>query len=438
MSSVEVAPPIKVPSSAMRKVMVGAIVGGIVEWYDYFIYASAAALIFGQLFFSASTPFVGLLASFATFAVGQFVRPVGAIVLGNLGDKYGRKPILVTTFILMGSSTFLIGFLPTYAQVGAWAPALLIFLRLVQGFGAGAEFAGASILMVEYAPKKRRGLYGSTGSIGSASGLMLGTLTFFLLQLLPMHDLLTWGWRIPFIISAVLVGIGLYIRTRVEESPLFKLVEAKNKVQRLPLASLIRTEWRSLLLVFGLAAGLQMGTYIFLTWIISYLDGTTVGFAPGTSTLLIFFAGVAAVIVTPLAGLLSDVVGRKKVFAGAALVSAALVVPYFALIDTKNVFLAGLAVVVLGGIAIQFMAGTQGSMFAEVFSTKLRYSGFAVGREVSAAIFGGLSPLIAVALIGATGGAPWAVEIYLSAVLLFTFVVTLFTPKRAQEEELTL
>jgi MHS family shikimate/dehydroshikimate transporter-like MFS transporter len=438
MSSVELAPPVEVSRSALRKVMVGAIVGGIVEWYDYFIYASAAALIFGQLFFAASTPFVGLLQSFATFAVGQLVRPIGAIVLGNLGDKLGRKPILVTTFILMGGSTFLIGLLPTYSLVGAWAPALLILFRLVQGFGAGAEFAGASIMMVEYSPKNRRGLYGSTGSIGSASGLMLGTLTFFLLQLLPMDQLLSWGWRIPFIFSAVLIGIGLYIRTRVEESPLFKLIEKEKKVQRLPLGTLVRTEWRSLLLVFGLAAGLQMGTYIFLTWIISYLDGPTVGFAPSTSTLLIFFAGVAAVIVTPLAGLLSDKIGRKKVFAGAALLSAILVVPYFLFIDSKNVVLAGIAVVALGGIAIQFMAGTQGSMFAEVFPTKLRYSGFAVGREVSAAIFGGLSPLIAVALVGATGGSPWLVEIYLAAVLLFTFVVTLFTPKRAQEQELAL
>jgi MFS transporter, MHS family, shikimate and dehydroshikimate transport protein len=300
--------------------------------------------------------------------------------------------------------------------------------RLAQGFGAGAEYAGASIMMLEYAPANRRGLYSSTGSIGSAAGLMLGTLTFTLLQLMPNAALLSYGWRIPFIVSAILVAVGLWIRTRVAESPMFEQVAGEREIQRLPLKGLVLTERKSLLQIFALAAGLQMGTYIFLTYIISYLT-QQVHFSAKTGTYLVFFAGIAATIVTPLFGRLSDSVGRKKVFGGAALVAALCVFPYFWLINTGNVALAGIAVVVLGGIIIQAMAGVQGSLFGEVFSTKLRYSGFAVGREVSAAIFGGLSPVIATALVAATGGAPWGVSIYLIAVLLLTFVATLFVPE---------
>ncbi|HEX3589905.1 MAG TPA: MFS transporter, partial [Pseudonocardiaceae bacterium] len=414
----------KAASSSLRRVVVGAILGGTIEWFDYFIYASASALIFGKLFFADASPLVGTLASFGTFAVGQLMRPIGAVILGNLGDKIGRKPILVTTFILMGGSTFVIGLLPTYGTAGALAPILLILFRLLQGFGAGAEYAGASIMMLEYAPPNRRGLYGSTGSIGSAAGLMLGTLAFTLLQLLPDSALLSWGWRLPFIVSAVLVGVGLWVRTRVDESPMFEKIEQEREIERLPLKTLVQTERKSLIQIFALAAGLQMGTYIFLTYIISYLKNQA-HFAAGTATYLVFFAGIAAVVVTPLFGLLSDHIGRKKVFGGAALLAAICVFPYFKLIDTRNVVLAGVAVVVLGGIVIQAMAGVQGSLFGEVFSTKLRYSGFAVGREVSAAIFGGLSPLIATALVAATGGAAWGVSIYLIAVLLLTFVATL-------------
>ncbi|HEX5118509.1 MAG TPA: MFS transporter [Pseudonocardiaceae bacterium] len=418
----------RINPTSLRRVVAGAILGGTIEWFDYFIYASAAALIFGKLFFAGASPLVGTLASFGTFAVGQLMRPIGAIVLGNLGDKIGRKPILVTTFILMGGSTFIIGLLPTYGTVGVLAPILLVLFRLLQGFGAGAEYAGASIMMLEYAPPNRRGLYGSTGSIGSAAGLMFGTLVFTLLQLLPDSALLSWGWRLPFIVSAALVAVGLWVRTRVDESPMFEQVEQQKQVERLPLKGLVLNERKSLVQIFALAAGLQMGTYVFLTYIITYLKGQA-HFAAGTATYLVFFAGIAAVIVTPLFGRLSDSIGRRVVFGGAALLAAICVFPYFALIDTGNVVLAGVAVVVLGGIVIQAMAGVQGSLFGEVFSTKLRYSGFAVGREVSAAIFGGLSPLIATALVAAAGGSPWAVSIYLIAVLLLTFVATLLVPE---------
>jgi len=423
-TEVEVSQP-TVDKKSLRRVVTGAIVGGVIEWFDYFIYASASALIFPTLFFAGTEPVIGLILSFGTFAVGQFARPIGAVVFGNLGDKYGRQPILVATFLLMGVSTFLMGLLPTYAAIGALAPVLLITLRIAQGFGAGAEFAGASIIMLEYAPKHRRGLYGSVGTIGSASGLMLGTLVFTLLQLLPEEDLLGWAWRIPFLFSFVLVIVGLWIRYRVNESPLFTKVVETHRVQRLPMATLFRTEWRALVLVFALAAGVQMGTYVFLTWVISYLNNQ-VGFTPGTSTFFVFLAGVAAVIGTPLWGLLSDKIGRKTVFGGAALLSAALAFPYFLLIDTGNPVLAGFAVVLVGGGTIQMMAGVQGSLFGEIFSTKLRYSGFAIGREISAAIFGGLSPVIATSLVAASGGAFWAVAIYVAAVLVLTFVAVLF------------
>ncbi|HLH70624.1 MAG TPA: MFS transporter [Candidatus Dormibacteraeota bacterium] len=411
--------------------MIGAIVGGIIEWYDYFIYASATALVFRALFFPTVSPVAGIIASFATFAVGQLVRPIGAIILGNLGDRIGRKPILVVTFTLMGAATFAIGLLPPYSAVGILAPILLVVCRLFQGFGTGAEFAGVSVMLTEYAPEGRRGLFGCTGAIGSSTGLTLGTATFLALQALPHDQLLAWGWRIPFLASAVLVAIGLYIRTRIEESPAFMKIVEQRQVERLPLRGLVTQEWRSLLLIGGLAAGIQMGTYVFLTYIIAY-STIQIHFAPGTATFMVTLAGVAAMIVTPIFGALSDVLGRRFVFGGSALLAAICVFPYFALIGTRDTVLATIAIVGLGGVIIQAMAGTQGSMFAEVFSTKLRYSGFAVGREVSAAIFGGLSPLIAASLVASARGASWAMSLYLIAVLLLTFVVVLMVPETAK------
>ncbi|GAA2089215.1 MFS transporter [Pseudolysinimonas kribbensis] len=435
----ETAPTPTVDRGALRRVVVSGIFGGIIEWFDYFIYAQAAALVFPTIFFPNQSPIVGVLLSFGGFAVGQFARPIGALIFGNLGDKYGRKPVLVATFLLMGISTLLMGFLPTYAVVGVAAPILLTILRVAQGFGAGAEFAGASIIMLEYAPRNRRGLFGSVGTVGSSSGLMLGTLVFFLLQYMPHDDLIAWGWRIPFFFSAILVIVGLWIRYRVNESPLFQKVVEKELVQKVPLATVFRTEWRSLILVFCLAAGVQMGTYVFLTWILSYLNGVkspagALFFQPQESTFFVFLAGVCSVIGTPLWGLLSDKLGRKVVFGGAALLSAILVLPYFLLINTGNPVAAAFAVCLVGGGTIQMMAGVQGSLFGEVFSTKIRYSGFALGREISAAIFGGLSPLIATALVAASGGAFWGVAVYVAAVCILTFVAVLFARETHKQE----
>jgi MHS family shikimate/dehydroshikimate transporter-like MFS transporter len=429
----DTAPVPVVSRRTLRTVVGGALAGGVIEWFDYFIYAQAAALIFPHLFFPNQTPLVGVLLSFGGFAVGQFARPLGAIFFGNLGDKYGRKPVLVATFLLMGISTVLMGALPTYALVGVWAPILLTILRVAQGFGAGAEFAGASVIMLEYAPKGRRGLFGSVGTIGSSAGLMLGTLAFFLVELLPADQLDSWGWRIPFFLSAILVGVGLWIRFHVQESPLFKAVIEKNLVQRVPIASVFRTEWRSLLMIFLLASGVQMGTYILLTWVISYMNGlhqtgsTTVAlYNPSTVTFLIFIAGICATILDPIWGALSDKIGRKVVFGGAALLQAVLTIPFFLAISSGNVILAGVFVALMGGCILQMMTGVQGSLFGEAFSTKIRYSGFAIGREISAAIFGGLSPLIATALVASAGGAFWGVAIYVMAVFVLTFVAVLF------------
>ena len=415
--------------------------GGIIEWFDYFIYAQAAALVFPTLFFPNQTPLVGVLLSFGGFAVGQFARPIGAIIFGNLGDKYGRKPILVATFLLMGISTVLMGALPTFNEVGVWAPILLTVLRVAQGFGAGAEFAGASVLMLEYAPKGRRGLYGSVGTIGSSAGLMFGTLAFFLVELLPADQLDSWGWRIPFFVSAILVGVGIWVRFRVSESPLFKAVVEKDLVQRVPLASVFRLEWRSLLLIFLLASGVQMGTYITLTWVISYMDGlhvtgstTAALYSPSTVTFMIFLAGVAATIFDPIWGALSDKVGRKKVFGASAILQFVLAIPFFLAISSGNIILAGIFLALMGGCLLQMMTGVQGSLFGEAFSTKIRYSGFAVGREISAAIFGGLSPLIATALVAAAGGAFWNVAFYVMAVEVLAFVAVLFLKETAKAD----
>lgn len=419
--------------SARRRVVTGAIVGGVMEWFDYFIYATAAALVFPTLFFAGTDPVTAIIVSFGSFAVGQFARPVGAIVLGNLGDRIGRRPILIITFSLMGGSTFLMGLLPTYQQVGALAPVLLIILRVAQGFGAGAEYAGATAMMIEYAPKNRRGLYGSVGVIGSSGGLTLGTLVFWLLQLMPEDQFHAWGWRLPFLASIALVAVGFWIRSRVDETPHFQRVLEEKKVERMPLAQVLKEDWRALLLVFLLTASVLMGSFIFLTWSLSYMRDT-VGIPGSSATFIVFLAGLVATIGGPIWGLLSDHIGRKKVFAGGALLCALLVFPFFWMVNTGNLFLAGLAVILEGGIALQFMSGVQGSLFSELFPTRQRLSGFAIGREISAAIFGGLSPVIATALVAASGGQSWSVSIYLIIVFVVTFVATLLARETHKDE----
>ena len=255
----------------IRLVVSASMIGTIIEWYDFFVYGTAAALVFAPLFFSKASPTVGTLAAFATYALGFAVRPIGGAVFGHLGDKLGRKAILVTTLMVMGITTTLIGLLPTYAQAGNLAPILLLLLRLIQGFGAGAEFAGAAILAVEFAPANRRGYYGSWSQIGVAIGLAAAVGVFLLAQKLPQEEFLSWGWRIPFLMSSLVLLVGLWIRVRIGESPVFEQIQAENKVVRSPLTEVFRTQMKSLLLVVGMRFADNAVLYIPVVFTLSYL-----------------------------------------------------------------------------------------------------------------------------------------------------------------------
>jgi MFS transporter, MHS family, shikimate and dehydroshikimate transport protein len=387
----------------IRLVVAASMIGTIIEWYDFFVYGTAAALVFAPLFFSNASSTVGTLAAFTTYALGFAVRPIGGAVFGHLGDKFGRKAILVTTLMVMGITTTLIGVLPTYGQIGEWAPILLLMLRLVQGFGAGAEFAGAAILAVEFSPPQRRGFFGSWSQIGVAIGLAAAVGVFWLAQQLPEADFMSWGWRIPFLASAIVLLVGLWIRARIGESPIFKRIQTQNKLARSPLIEVLKTQPKSLLLVLGMRFADNAVLYIPVVFTLSYLK-LHVHLSGNVGLIGVFLAAAAQVIFIPLFGSLSDRVGRRIIYGGGALVAAVLMIPYFWLIDSANPWAVWFAITLLGGCVYAAMAGSQPAFFSELFPPHVRYTGVAGAREFGA-IAGGAIPLAAAALAAAYSSA---------------------------------
>jgi MHS family shikimate/dehydroshikimate transporter-like MFS transporter len=385
----------------IRPVVTSSVVGTVIEWYDFFIYGTAAALVFGPLFFPGASPLAGTLAAFATYAVGFAVRPFGGAIFGHFGDKLGRKTILITTLMIMGVTTTLIGLLPTYNQIGVAAPILLVVLRLAQGFGAGAEFAGAAIMAVEYSPAHRRGFFGSWSQIGVAIGLAGASGAFALAQLLPESAFMSWGWRIPFLASSVVLLVGTWIRLRISETPVFKEVQRENKVSRSPLTEVFKTHRKSFFVVLGLRFADNAVLYIPIAFTLSYLK-THEHLSSNVGLIGVFLAAAAQVATIPLFGALSDRLGRRVVYGGGAVAAAALMVPYFMLLDTGNTLLIWLAIALLGGVAYSAMAGSQPAFFSELFHPRVRYTGIAGARELGATV-GGVTPLVATALLAAYG-----------------------------------
>ncbi len=410
----------------IRPVVTASVVGTVIEWYDFFIYGTAAALVFGPLFFPGASPVAGTLAAFATYAVGFAVRPFGGAVFGHFGDRLGRKAILITTLIVMGVSTTLIGLLPTYDQIGLLAPILLVTMRLAQGFGAGAEFAGAAIMAVEYSPPGRRGFFGSWPQIGVAIGLAGASGVFALAQLLPDDQFMSWGWRIPFLISSVVLLVGTWIRLRISETPVFKEVQKENKVARSPLAEVFRNEPKSFLAVLGMRFADNAVLYIPVVFTLSYLQ-TEHGLDSNVGLIGVFLAAGVQVLTIPLFGALSDRLGRRSVYGGGAAAAAVLMIPYFLLLDTGNPVLVWLAIALLGGLAYSAMAGSQPAFFSELFHPRTRYSGVASARELGATV-GGVVPLAATALLAAysTG---MAVAVLVIAMCVVTIAAVLWAPE---------
>jgi metabolite-proton symporter len=384
------------------RVALASFIGTTVEYYDFLIYGTAAALVFPKLFFPDASPAMGLLLSFATFGVGFFARPLGGMVFGHFGDRIGRKRMLVYSLLLMGLSTVLMGLLPTYAQIGWAAPILLTLLRLVQGFAVGGEWGGATLMAVEHAPSGRKGLYGAFPQMGAPAGTATATLAFYAVSLLPDDRFLSWGWRIPFLASALLIVIGLVIRLSIAESPDFTAVRERAAVARMPIVAAFRRHWREILLVAGAYLSQGVFAYICVAYLVSY--GTTVaGISRAQALFGVFVAALVAVVLYPLFGALSDRVGRKPVFLAGVVAMGVAVVPVFALIDTGDPGLFLLALVLVFGIAMAPAAGVTGSLFSLVFDADVRYSGVSVGYTLSQVVGSAFAPTIATALYAATG-----------------------------------
>jgi metabolite-proton symporter len=407
------------PATPIARVVLASFIGTSIEWYDFFLYGTAAALVFNRLFFPTLDPLAGTMASLATYAVGFFARPLGGIVFGHYGDKVGRKSMLVTTLLMMGLSTFLIGMLPTYDHIGVLAPVALVALRLVQGLGVGGEWGGAVLLVVEHGHHSRRGFYASSAQAGVPAGLLLANGAFAAASALPEGQFLSWGWRVPFLAGAVLLGLGLFIRLRILETPLFAQAQAQRTTSPRPLVDLVRNYPRNLLLAMGARFAENACFYVFTVFIFVYASERR-GFARDTILIGVLLASALQLASIPAFAALSDRLGRRPVYLAGALFLGLFAFPFFWLVDSGVPVLIWLALA-LGLTGVAAMYGPQAAFFAELFGTNVRYSGASLGSQLAAPFAGGLAPLIATALLGWSGGRPWPVALYMIGMVLVTF-----------------
>ncbi|WZU30961.1 Fosfomycin resistance protein AbaF [Rhodococcus ruber] len=376
--------------------------GTALEYYDFSIYGLAAALVFPTLFFPQSSALIGIMASFGTLAVGYVSRPLGAIVFGHLGDRIGRKPVLVTTLVIMGVASTLIGLLPTYDHIGSWAAAALITLRFLQGIAFGGEWGGAILMAFEYARPERRGFFASVPQVGPAVGTLLGNAAFLLVTLLPEEDLMLWGWRIPFLVSAVLVALGLVVRLKIAESPEFATLKQQSATARIPIVEILRNHLEPVLLVCGGFLGYGAFSIVALTFLVGYARGT-LGVS-STVTLAAILATCAIQIPVILAGgYLSDRFGRRRIMTFGPLAGIAGTFLLFWATSTAQPVWIVVGYVVGMGILFTSAYGAQPALFADSFDPAVRYTGMSLGYQLSNVIGSGMMPLIATALLSATG-----------------------------------
>ena len=398
-------------SRAHARLVLASCFGTAIEWYDFFIYAFLAPLVFDKLFFPSLDPQVGTIAVFATFAVGFIARPLGGIVFGHFGDRIGRKSILLFTLLLMGIATTLIGLLPTYGQVGILAPIALVTLRFLQGFALGGESIGALLLTVESSPQGRRGLFGSLVYAAGPFSIVMATLAVSLVSRLPEGDMLSWGWRVPFLVSIVLVAVGVYVRLKVEESASFAKIAVARDVAAVPLLEVFRKFPKPTAIT--LLVCLAETSFFYLTAIFAISYGIRhLGMPRIVMTDAVFYANCLAFFTVPLFGSLSDRIGRKPVFMAGVIATIVYIYPFFLLMGTRDPVLVTLAVVLAAGLIHPLMFGPEGSFFSEQFDTRVRFSGVSFGKQMGTVLGGGLAPMIAAALMLKYDGSFMPVVVY--------------------------
>ena len=413
--------------TGVRKYVVASLVGNALEWYDFFLYATAASIVFGKLFFPADTdPLVGTLGAFAGFAVGFAARPLGGLIFGHIGDKISRKTSLVMTLTIMGAATFLMGLLPTYAQVGVWAPTLLIVLRILQGVAAGGEWGGGVLLISENSSDKRRGFFSAFSQSGVSLGFVLSAGAFYLVQLLPAEQFMSWGWRLPFLLSILIFGVGIYIRFRLPETKQFTELQKEGKRARMPIIAALKTHPKEILIGMGLRVAENGGSYLILSFSLVY--GVHVGVDRGMLLIGVMLSMLFSFGMTLFFGHLSDKFGRRKIYAFGATALAVMAFPFFALIDSNTPGLIVLAYFIGNGVCHAAMIGTQPAFFHELFSAEVRYSGMAISHELAAVFAGGLAPLIATGLL-ITFDSSVPVSLYAILLSLITLVALAFSGK---------
>lgn len=414
-------------SAEHRKVALASFVGTAIEWYDFYLYGTAAALIFPSLFFPTFDPLYGTLASFTTYAAGFLARPLGSIIFGHFGDQVGRKRMLTLSLVMMGISTFLMGLLPSYHSVGYLAPLMLCLLRLIQGFAVGGEWGSAVVIAVEHAPPGKRGLYGSFPQMGVPAGLLSSTLVFSLVSSNLSHeDFLAWGWRIPFCLSILLVLIGLYVRFQVSESPVFlKEVLTKRQREKHPIQSVLRKQKKLLFLTIGMKL-LQNGVfYIYTVFVLTYLvDNLKMDRSVGLNAVII--SSLIGFATLPLWSYLSDKVGRKPVYLFGTVASTLFIFPFFWMIDTGSALWITVSIVIGLNVLHDAVYGPQAVYYSEQFGTKVRLSGASIGYQIGTILAGGFSPIIATSLLAKFDGESWPICLYVLLLGLLSTMATLF------------
>ena len=413
-----------------RRVLLASIVGSAIEWFDFFLYGTAAGLVFNKLFFPTADPLVSLLLAYLSFALPFFIRPVGGIVFAHIGDRIGRKKTLILTLMLMGSGTTLIGLLPTYGSIGIAAPIALVALRLVQGFGLGGEWGGAVLLAFEYAPNKRKGLFGSIPQAGVPIGMLLSSLSVGVAALLPDDAFLSWGWRVPFVLSCGLVILGLWIRNGIDETPDFQSLKDAGRIARYPVLELLTSHGRKVLQAILVKFGETGCFYIFAVFLISYAT-KELGYSRAATLVAIAAGALVSAVMIPICGMLADRFGRRSIFVVGSLGMILFAGPYFALLSQRSTPALFVATVIAIGVVWPFITATLSTLLAETFPPEVRYSGISFGYQIGGALVGGTAPLFATLLLAADHGRWRWIAAYI-AVLSAISLVTVATPRLAR------